>query len=108
MVDFEQVKKRVKELQFDTVRLDSDDIFEAVIIKKNIGQLISLLESFFDLPVFPSKNKLSSEICHAINPFGGIGPGQTLYYSNLGSSTVFAMIWPWQDGQNITVKIIKR
>jgi len=40
-----------------------------------------------------------------IEEFGGIRPGQTLYFWNEGKDAVFAMLWPWQDGYHTTVKI---
>jgi hypothetical protein len=43
-----------------------------------------------------------------INGFGGIMPGQTLYFRSEGSESIFAMLWPWQDGIRTTVKIIQK
>jgi hypothetical protein len=31
--------------------------------------------------------------------------GQTLYFSDNNGSPVFAMLWPWQDKENITLKL---
>jgi len=106
-MEFEEIKKAVKEIRLDTLRLDSDTNFEAVIVKEEMDKLIALLEGFFGSPAFPSKNRLPLQIHESINAFGGIMPGQTLYYLSQGNDTIFAMLWPWQDGQHITVKIIK-
>jgi hypothetical protein len=43
-----------------------------------------------------------------VKAFGGIMPGQTLYFKNEGNDTIFAMLWPWQDGIRTTVKIIQK
>lgn len=108
LLDFTKIKNAVKEIRFEKVRLDEDNYFEAVIAKEEYSKLKNLLESFFAAAIFPSKNKLPSQIIKTIDPFGGIIPGQTLYYSNNAESAIFAMFWPWQDGQYITLKIIKR
>jgi len=107
-MDFKKIKQAVKEVQFDTLRLDSDNNFEAVVVKGEMGKIIELFESFFGSPVFPSKNRLSKEILQAIASYGGIMSGQTLYYWRQGSATLFAMLWPWKDGEHTTVKIIKK
>ena len=106
-MEFEEIKKAVKEIRLDTLRLDSDTNFEAVIVKEEMDKLIALLEGFFGSAAFPSKNRLPLQIYESINAFGGIMPGQTLYYSSRGNDAIFAMLWPWQDGQHTTVKIIK-
>ena len=43
-----------------------------------------------------------------VNNFGGIMPGQTLYFKGEGVDSIFAMLWPWQDGVRTTVKIIQK
>jgi hypothetical protein len=106
-VDFEKIKEAVKNIRFGALRLDNDTKFEAVIIKEEMDKLIALLESFFGPPAFPSKNRLPLETHETINALGGIMAGQTLYYSNQGNYNIFVMLWPWQDGQHTTVKIIK-
>jgi len=108
MVDFQEIKDKVKEVRFDALRLDEGNILEVVVVKENLAKLIERLESFFGIPVFPSKNKLSAKVSQIIGDFGGIMPGQTLYYSDGGESIIFAMLWPWQDGIHATLKIIRR
>lgn len=107
-MDFEEIKKAAGETQIETLRSSSDDNFEAVIVKAQVSKLVTRLEDFFGPPAFPSKDKLSSEISRAIDTSGGIMPGQTLYYHNYGDYIIFAMLWPWGDGERITVKIIKK
>ncbi|MBM3244577.1 MAG: hypothetical protein FJZ15_02130 [Candidatus Omnitrophica bacterium] len=106
-MQFTDLKKEIKRVDFDTLRLDCDNHFEAVILKNELDKLTVRLEKFFGSPAWPSKNTLSFEVQKIVDGYGGIMPGQILYFWGKGSESVFAMLWPWQDGQRTTVKIIK-
>ncbi|MGD0336500.1 MAG: hypothetical protein ABSB18_05305 [Candidatus Omnitrophota bacterium] len=107
-MDFNQIRKEVKSLNFEQTRADCENYFEAVLIKKELGKLTNMLESLFGFPAWPSKNKLSSQSQKLISGFGGIMPGQTLYLRSEGKETTFAMLWPWQDGKRVTLKIVQK
>ena len=107
-MEFSEIRKEIKEIPFSTLHRDRDNYFEAVIVKNEITRLTEALNKFFGSPAFPSSSKLSFKAQELINGFGGIMPGQTLYFWNEGSDTVFAMLWPWQDGERTTVKLIKK
>ena len=104
---FEQLRSELKGVNFDTLRLDCDNRFEAVIVKDELQKLVSRLELFFGSPAWPSQNRLSFQARQLIEGFGGIMQGQTLYLRDAGKDTVFAMLWPWQDGLHTTVKVVK-
>ena len=106
-MQFNEIRKELESVIFDTLRADSDNYFEAVIVKDELVKLTEILERFFGSTAWPSQNKLSSQIEDAISSFGGIAAGQALYFWNQGSDTVFAMLWPWQDKRHVTVKIIQ-
>ncbi|MDD2679298.1 MAG: hypothetical protein PHO03_00645 [Candidatus Omnitrophica bacterium] len=107
-MEFKEIKKEVKDLGCETLRTDSDNFFEAVVIKEELAKLHERLKNFFGEPAFPSKEKLSFQAQETIKGFGGIMPGQTLYFKNEGRDSTFAMIWPWQDGRHTTIKIIRK
>jgi hypothetical protein len=107
-MDFEKIKDAVKEIQFEETRCDDAIHLEAVIVKEELAKLVSCLESFFGSSVFPSKNKLSAKIQQDIKQFGGIMAGQTLYYWSEADTVIFAALWPWQDDEHITFKLIKK
>ena len=109
-MQFEQIKREVRNVVFDELRRDCDNYFEGVILKDELSKLVDRLDSFFGSPAWPtpSKNRLSFQMQEAVNNFGGIQPGQTLYFWNQGSDTLCAMLWPWQDGEHTTLKIMKK
>jgi hypothetical protein len=107
-MEFDQLKSALKSLAFDSTRLDCDNQFEGVILREEIEKLTARLEKFFGSPAWPSENTLSLDARQTINYFGGVMPGQTLYYWSQGEDSVFAMLWPWKDGQRTTVKVVKK
>lgn len=107
-MDFEEIRGAVKEINSDALRADDAVYFEAVLLIDDTPKLTLALEHFFGKAVFPAKNSLSFTISRDIDGFGGIMPGQTLYYRSKGGEIIFAMLWPWKDDRHVTVKIIKR
>ncbi|MDD3345173.1 MAG: hypothetical protein PHO34_01855 [Candidatus Omnitrophica bacterium] len=93
---------------FEALRTDCDNFFEGVLFQEELNKLQTHLKSALGEPVFPSKSRLPHKVQQAVNGFGGILPGQTLYYTNTGTDSILAMLWPWKDGQRTTIKIIQQ
>lgn len=102
-----EIRKGLEGVVFERIRQDEDSFFEAVVVQDELVKLTGVLEKFFGSAVSPSENKLPQEIEDAINSFGGIFSGQSLYFSNQEEDALLAMLWPWQDGQHTTVKLFK-
>lgn len=107
-MDFSAIRKNIRALSFDSLRTDCDNFFEGVVISAELEKLNIQLKSFLGEPVYPSKSRLPYKVQETVDGFGGIMPGQTLYYKNSGSDSIFAMLWPWQDGARTTLKIIQK
>jgi hypothetical protein len=107
-MDFNAIRKDMKMFSFESLRTDCDNFFEGVIIQQELDKLNGQLKNLLGDPVYPSEEKLPHKIRQSVDGFGGIMPGQTLYYKDLGADTILAMLWPWKDGQRITVKIIQQ
>ena len=106
---FSEIRKELGAIVFEKLRVDSENYFEAVIAKSELTKLTVILEKFLGAIRWPSESPLSLQIQEAINAFGGVkeGYGQSLYFCNQESETVFAMLWPWEDGWHTTVKVIQ-
>ena len=107
-MQFKELKARVESINFNELRENSDDYFEAVVSNVELPKLNIIFKEFFGLPVWPSEQELPLYIKDVIKDSGGIGPGQTLYLYSQGNNTIFAMLWPWQDKQQTTIKIVNR
>ena len=107
-MDFNSLRRDMKRFNFEDLRTDCDNFFEGVIIQQELDKLHLQLKNVMGEPVFPSKNRLPHKVQETVNGFGGIMPGQTLYYKASDTDSILAMLWPWKDGQRTTVKIIQQ
>jgi hypothetical protein len=106
-VEFKSIREEINCLEFEALRTDCDNYFEAVVVKSELTKLNDRLKKPSGEPAWPSKTRLSFKMEEAVNGFGGIMPGQTLYCKD-GTESFLAMLWPWQDGVRTTVKIIQK
>ncbi|MCX5699655.1 MAG: hypothetical protein NTX01_08325 [Candidatus Omnitrophica bacterium] len=107
-MDFNTIRKDMKMFSFEALRTDCDNFFEGVIIQQELDKLNVQLKSLLGDPVYPSKNRLAHKVRQTVDGFGGVMSGQTLYYKDLGTDSILAMLWPWKDGQRTTIKIIQQ
>jgi len=106
-VEFNKLKTEIRKIELDVTRIDEDNYFEIVVKKRCFKDMTHLLESIFGPPAWPSRNKVSKKIEKAIESFGGLRHGQTLYSLDTDDFSIFVMLWPWQDGERTTIKIVK-
>jgi hypothetical protein len=106
-VEFNLLKMEIKKIELDITRVDGDDYFEIVVKSRSLGDMVHLLESIFGAPAWPSRNKMSKKIEKAVKNFGSLRQGQTLYVLNTDSFSIFVMLWPWQNGERVTIKVAK-
>ncbi len=104
---FEELKSAIKEINHEVYRADLEDYLEVVLFRKDLERIIGMLETFFGDASRMSAGNLPSRAKERISPFGGLVSGQTLYYHEKDEHFIFAMLWPWQDGQRITLKVAR-
>jgi hypothetical protein len=103
-MEFNQLRAKLKTVELEMTRTDNENYFEAVIKTSRLEDLTRILKGSFGSPAWPSKTKLSKEAEKIVDNFGGIRKGQTFYFANEGSHSIFVMLWPWQDNERITIK----
>jgi hypothetical protein len=103
-MQFDELKTEIKPISFVVVRADTQDYLEVVILKNNLDGLCAILDRLFGSPIWPPENKIPALAVEAIKKYGGVMSGQTLYFWNQDDFCVFAMLWPWSDGEHITLK----
>ena len=84
------------------------DRFACEQYKQELDKLNGQLRSLLGDPVYPSQNRLAHKVRQTVDGLGGLMPGQTLYYKDLGTDSILAMLWPWKDGQRTTLKVIQQ
>jgi hypothetical protein len=106
-MEFDKVKSGIKNIGLNTTRVDTGDYFEAVVNKDSLDKVVQVLESLLGKAVWPSQNKPPKEAGKVVGNFGGLRKDQTLFFLNENGVSLFAMLWPWQNGEEITIKIVK-
>ena len=106
-MEFDKIKAEVKKVELDTTRMDNECYFEAVIGHTRLEGIVRVLEGIFGAPAWPSDKKLLKDTEKLVKNLGGLRKGQTLYFLSKEGFSAFAMLWPWQDGERITIKISK-
>lgn len=104
-ITFGEFLQQVKKVPIDEKRADLPDWLEVVLDKNQWNVLRPILEDYFGVPVKPQGQAPSIEERKITEDFGGIRPNQTLYRTERAGVRYVAMLWPWEDGNLITVKI---
>lgn len=105
-MQFNELIKEVKTVVFEELRKDEDNYFEAVVVKGELARLTPIIEKFLGSPI-PS-SQLPPQLKNTLKQVGGIRRGQVLYCKTEGDDAIITMLWPWQDGERTTIKIIKK
>ncbi len=98
----EELGKSIK-----NIRVNNDNYEELVLINSSNGDLHETLTAKLGPAIKGSKIEQSEIIETAIqvaNANGGIDDDQFLYGGEYESKKIVVMIWPWQDGKNLTIK----
>jgi len=101
MMQFKELKNTIKGIGVETSRKEDDNYLEVVMIKDKLTEVIVNLNNLFG----SAQGKPTPRAQDIINGFGGVMKGQTLYFWHENKSFIFVMLWPWQDGEHVTLKM---
>lgn len=88
-------------------RRNEDDFLEIVIENEEVDDWFGLLEEFIGPPLKPAGVRPTVEINDLANRFGGVAGNQTLFHKVDGDSMIIGLLWPWQDADFNTLKVIE-
>lgn len=88
-------------------RETKDNYHECVVCNTGMDQWLDMLENVLGQAIKPFGVEPSPEHTQISNSFGGIFRNQILFHKKVGSDTVIAMVWPWQNNMYTTVKIAR-
>jgi hypothetical protein len=101
----EEVIRRVKDIDYEEARRESEDYLELVVTREALRDLHFLLESYFG-PAFKPAGQDACRLSEGRSRwFGGVKKDQILYYTERENVPAVALIWPWNDGRRATLKI---
>ena len=64
-----------------------------------------ILEDIFGPPVKKAGENVSPESLVLTIDYGGLQDDQILYYKKFDDQSLIAMLWPWKDNFQLTLKI---
>ncbi len=93
----------IKKIQFEEIRFTTEDLFEGVVAQNNFAALESALILFFGPAIKPKGKKPTPQDEQCSTPQGGVRANQVLYVKDHHA----CLLWPWKNGQQLTIKIYK-
>ncbi len=99
----EKILGRCSEIGIDELRENTGDYLEFVIFSRDFDKWKELFDSIFGKPLKDKGVKPSGCNIKITRPYGGIRANQVLYEKD----GFILMVWPWQNGELETVKVIK-
>jgi len=94
-----------REMKISERRQVEEAYAEVVFFKQDLVSWEMLLESLLGPAVKPAGRKPEAAHEALANPRGGVRKDQILYHKKFADRGLVALLWPWQDGVNITLKI---
>lgn len=101
-----EIAEKYKELNIYEERKRTAEYDELVFYKSDIKDWDKVLKEIFGEAVKPEGAKPSQEAKTLTKDFGGIRSEQVLYKKDVEDGRILAMIWPWQDPQFATLKVV--
>jgi hypothetical protein len=98
--------KQLYAVPHDAVRNVDSESLEAVLPLERMRNVLPILGKYFGAPLKPPAQSPTAEMKEVAGPCGGIREDQTLYYSERKGKFEFAALWPWKDGEHVTLKIL--
>ena len=87
------------------LRSTDPECFELVVKTTDMPKVFGVLETFFGKPMKPPGTKPSDEAKKKAEAYGGVRDDQTLYYLEAEELYYYSLMWPWANGQSVTVKV---
>ena len=102
---WKDVSQKGSDLKIYQQREISEDGCEIVFFSRDTEQWNAVLSDVLGPVTKPAGAKPSGQDAKLTKPFGGIWADQTLYSKEIEQGTVIAMLWPWQNNEQTTLKI---
>ncbi len=106
-MNYDLFLEELKKAPCQELRSTDPEYFELVVKTSDLARVNTILETFFGKAIKPSGAKASAEAKKKAEAYGGIRDDQTLYYLEAEELYYYSLIWPWANGQSVTVKVIR-
>jgi len=104
-VVLKEIIERCSELKVCEKRQISDAYSELVFYSKDLEQWNEVFAGIFGPAAKPAGVKPAKVDARLTEAYGGIFANQTLFKKEEDAVVAIAMLWPWQDGAHVTLKM---
>ena len=107
-MNFETLVEEVKRVPCQEMRRQESHYLEVVFSVAGLQTLAPVLESYFGPPMKPAGKAPSGDAKRYSEPYGGIRKEQTMYFHQEAGQAAAAMLWPWNCGTTVTLKMFRK
>ncbi|MFH1772530.1 MAG: hypothetical protein ABH872_06905 [Candidatus Omnitrophota bacterium] len=104
-MEIKEIADKFLNLNIYDKRCIEKDYLELVFLSSEKEKWDQIFLNIFGAPLKPQGTKPTKEDLRLTDDYGGILTNQTLFKKEDIDRIVIAMLWPWQDGKYITLKI---
>ena len=98
--------RRARKIRHEETRRESEDYLEMVMFRDSWEDIHSLFNAYFGKPLKGPGEEAGEAAERVSEPHGGVDKDQILYHAFRDRADQLALIWPWEDGKRMTVKIV--
>jgi hypothetical protein len=96
---------QAKDLGVHERRSQSVEYCELVFFSRDLTAWFNILSAVLDEPRKPPGSEPTASDLDLTRETGGIRVNQTLFEKDFGEKSIIAKIWPWDDGEHMTLKM---
>jgi len=105
-MNIEDILQRCSHLKFEEKNVISQDYVEWDFLQDDSKELEKILSDILGPVVKRAGEEVTQSYLDLTIKYGGILDEQTLYYKEFEKNSIIAMIWPWKDKNQATLKIV--
>jgi len=102
----QEILARCAALGVSERRENTEEYCELVFFNKELSAWSAVLHDILGPAVKPFQRRPTRDDLRATQEYGGIHDNQALFNKDFDNGTVMAMLWPWGNGTNTTLKLI--
>ena len=107
-MNVKEILEKCAHLNVNEQRSLEDDYLEPVILKNDLNAWDAILKEILGPQAKPAGMEPTQEHLSLTKKLGSINSNQILYKHDFTDKLMIAMLWPWSDGEYITLKIVSQ
>jgi len=106
-ITINDIFQRCSHLRFEEKNIFSEHYVEGVFLQEDSKEWEEILSDILGPAIKRAGEKATESFLDLTIKYGGIQDDQTLFYKKFKENSIIAMIWPWKDNNQATLKIVR-